>query len=87
MKNLGEKIKRLGVLYKKGRKKGITREENQEFKSLEKLITDAMLKNEVIFDKHIAAFKRAINQQRDYDRATVGYILAVYFKPEKRRGT
>jgi len=59
MKNLDEKISRFGVLCKRGASQGLTREENQEFKKLEKSISNAMLKNELLFDSHIESFKKA----------------------------
>jgi len=62
MKDLDKKITKLGVLYKKGCDKGVTREENREFKKLEKSITNSMLKDEVLFDLHIVSFRQAINQ-------------------------
>jgi len=62
MKDLGEKITRLSILYKKGCDKGVTREENREFKKLEKSITDSMLKDEIVFDRHVISFRQAINQ-------------------------
>lgn len=52
-----EKIKRLGILC---RKKGLTQEENREFKKLEKSITDVMQKDELIFATFIDIFKKAI---------------------------
>lgn len=54
-----EKIKRFGVLCKKGSDKGLTQEEHREFKKLEKTIFNAMMSNETSFDNHIKAFKKA----------------------------
>lgn len=62
MKNLGKEITRLSVLYKKGQDKGVTKEENKEFKKLEKSVTDSMMKDEVLFDKYVVPFRQAINQ-------------------------
>lgn len=62
MKDLDKKITRLSVLYKKGCDKGVTKEENREFKKLERSVTDAMMKDEVLFDQHIVSFRQAINQ-------------------------
>jgi len=60
MKNLDEKITRLGVLCKKGQNQGLTREENREFKKLEDGISDAMIQDEKLFDAHIQEFKEAL---------------------------
>ena len=59
MNNLKPKISRFGVLCKKGASQGLTREENQEFKRLEKSISNAMLKDELLFDSHIESFREA----------------------------
>ena len=55
-----EKIKRFGELCEKGYHKGLTQVENREFKKLEKEITGKMLKDESVFDKHVASFRQAI---------------------------
>ena len=60
MKSLNEKIKRFGVLCKKGYSKGLTKKEDREFKKLEKEISDAMLNNEELFDNHIKSFREAV---------------------------
>jgi len=57
-----EKIKKLAALCKKGDSKGLTQEENREFKRLEKSITGSMMRNEDVFNLHISAFKEAIGQ-------------------------
>lgn len=59
MSNLDERITRFGALCRKASEKGLTREENREFKRLEKSITNAMMLNEALFDLHLAAFKKA----------------------------
>lgn len=60
MKNLDEKIKRFGILCKKGYSKGLTQVENKEFKALEKAIGNVMLSDEEVFDSHIKSFREAI---------------------------
>lgn len=55
-----EKIERFGSLCKKGYSKGLTHEEDKEFKKLEKEISDAMLNNESLFDIHIKSFREAV---------------------------
>lgn len=59
---INREINRLRVLYQKGQDKSVTKGENQEFKRLEKSITEFMLHDEVMFDRYIVAYKRAINQ-------------------------
>jgi len=60
MKSLNEKIKRFGILCKKGYSKGLTQKEDREFKKLEKEISNAMLNNEELFDNHIKSFRKAV---------------------------
>ena len=55
-----EKIKRFGILCKKGYSKGLTKKEDKEFKKLEKEISSTMLADEKIFDDHIESFKLAV---------------------------
>lgn len=55
-----EKIERLGILCRKGSSKGLTKEENKEFKKLEKEISGVLLSNENIFDAHIDSFREAV---------------------------
>jgi len=57
-----EKIKRFGILCKRGNDKGLTKQEIREFKKLERDISNTLLENEVLFDAHISAFKKAISQ-------------------------
>lgn len=58
---MDEKIKRFEILCKRGFVRGLTREENQEFKSLEKSISGAMLKDEKVFDKYIKPYREILN--------------------------
>ena len=52
-----DKIKRFGLLCKK---RILTQQEHREFKRLEKSITNAMLKDELMLDEHIELFKEAV---------------------------
>lgn len=59
MENLDTRIKRFGALCKKGASKGLTKSESQEFRKLEKSISNTMLKDESLYDRHIGLFRKA----------------------------